>query len=415
MNFNKAAFYNSIRGSLFGGSLGQTTVENTEIILDYWLANHSDKPFQQLAYVLATVRHEVGAAMQPVRETFAKSDAQARAKLAGKKYGKSVGPHSHAYYGRGYVQLTWLKNYRKQEQKLGIPLVENPDLALDPRHGIRILVEGMLDGDFNGRGHGLGHYVNETEQDYIEARRTVNILDKASHIAGLARKFENAIAAAVNTPVTIGDLVVVESEDAEVDDNTDPTIEELTKRIDALTAAVAQLSEIAADKRTNVPVVVNDPVEDEPEAEADVELAERDQAIAAILGAIPGSTPLGKSIKSLSPEAVAAVLTAFERAGVITPADGLTPVNAALGQTVGKALDGKKTVLGTIGMLATTMLPAAAKFIPGLAPVVGAVEAAAPVIVPIASALAGWGVLGKIDKWLHKPVNKSFKSVAGKD
>ncbi len=414
MNFNKAAFYSSIRSSLFGGSLSQTTVENTEIILDYWLANHSAKPFQQLAYVLATVRHEVGAAMQPVRETFAKSDAQARSALAGRKYSKSVGPHSHAYYGRGFVQLTWLKNYRKQEQKLGIPLVENPDLALDPRHGIRILVEGMLDGDFNGQGHGLGHYVNETKQDYFEARRTVNILDKASHIAGLARKFEAGIVAAMNTPVEIGDLVVVDADITDGDDDT-PSIEELTQRIDALTAAVAQLTALAASDQNTTPVVVSNPVNEETSAQTDAELSERDQAIAAILGAIPGSTSLGKSIKSLPPESVAAVLTAFERAGVITTADGLTPVNSALGQTVGKILDGKKTVLGTVGMLATTVLPAVAKFIPGLAPAAAAVEAAAPVVVPIASALAGWGVLGKIDKWLHKPVNKSFKDVAGGD
>ena len=97
------------------------------------------------------------------------------------------------------------------------------------------------------------------------------------------------------------------------------------------------------------------------------------------------------------------LLETLEKAGIVKPAAGLTPVNAALGETVGKALDGKKTVIGTVAMLATTLLPAIAPAIPALAPVAGAVSAAAPVVIPIASALTGWGVLGKLDKWMHKP------------
>ena len=90
------------------------------------------------------------------------------------------------------------------------------------------------------------------------------------------------------------------------------------------------------------------------------------------------------------------------RAGKTAAADGeppLTPVNAALGETLGKMLNGKKTVLGTIGLLATTLLPPLQAVIPGLAPVSAAVSAAAPFLAPLFSALAGWGALGKIDKW----------------
>ena len=90
------------------------------------------------------------------------------------------------------------------------------------------------------------------------------------------------------------------------------------------------------------------------------------------------------------------------RTGKTAPADGeppLTPVNAALGETLGKMLNGKKTVLGTIGLLATTLLPPLQTVIPALAPVSAAVSAAAPILAPLFSALTGWGALGKIDKW----------------
>ena len=51
----------------------------------------------------------------------------------------------------------------------------------------------MLEGDFNEQGHGLGYYVNETRQDFFEARRTVNMLDHAEEIAGNARAFLEAL------------------------------------------------------------------------------------------------------------------------------------------------------------------------------------------------------------------------------
>lgn len=51
-------------------------------------------------------------------------------------------------------------------------------------------------GDFNAHGHGLPYYVNTQGQDFVEARRTVNILDRAHEIADYATRFLNAIEAA---------------------------------------------------------------------------------------------------------------------------------------------------------------------------------------------------------------------------
>lgn len=188
-----AVFYRRIRSSLYGGRLKQVTVDNINVILGYWRTNFNDNPDAQLAYVLATVLAEVGRNMRPVRETFATSDAQARARLRHKAYAQSQPPFGHAYYGRGYVQLTWKDNYALQEQKIGEPLVEFPDRALQTNIAVRILVEGMMAGDFNGHGHGLPFYVNDTNIDFVQARRTVNILDRAVEIAGYATKFLDAI------------------------------------------------------------------------------------------------------------------------------------------------------------------------------------------------------------------------------
>ncbi|HSH18312.1 MAG TPA: glycoside hydrolase family 19 protein [Candidatus Saccharimonadales bacterium] len=43
------------------------------------------------------------------------------------------------YYGRGYVQLTWFDNYKKAGKALGLDLVNNPDLAMEPRNAARIM------------------------------------------------------------------------------------------------------------------------------------------------------------------------------------------------------------------------------------------------------------------------------------
>lgn len=195
-------FYDRLRPTIFAGSIPQSAVDNVNIIVDYWYTNvaeETEASDARLAYVLATVLAEVGRNMRPVRETFATSDAQARARLSHKAYAQSVPPHGHAYYGRGFVQLTWVSNYRVQENKLGVPLVEYPDLALRTDIALQVLVNGMMAGDFNARGHGLEYYVNDNAYDFVNARRTVNILDRAYEIAGYANSFLDAIVAAGET------------------------------------------------------------------------------------------------------------------------------------------------------------------------------------------------------------------------
>ncbi|MFT4118739.1 peptidoglycan-binding protein [Bradyrhizobium sp.] len=83
----------------------------------------------------------------------------------------------------------------------------------------------------------------------------------------------------------------------------------------------------------------------------------------------------------------------------------LGQVNGALGETIGKLLDGKKTALGIGGSLITALLSAvtASPNAGGLAGLFGTIASAVPGLsqfaMPISLALTAWGVLGKLEKW----------------
>ncbi|MDI6854381.1 MAG: SH3 domain-containing protein [Deltaproteobacteria bacterium] len=127
----------------------------------------------QIAYVLATVEWETGGTFRPVREAYWKSEEWRRRNL---RY--------YPYYGRGYVQLTWKENYRKYSEILGVDLVSEPDLALEPETALFILAHGFRTGAFTGKK--LTDYVNEEKTDFLNARPCINALDRAGEIATLA-------------------------------------------------------------------------------------------------------------------------------------------------------------------------------------------------------------------------------------
>jgi|SRR5919198_3173625 predicted chitinase len=69
------------------------------------------------------------------------------------------------YHGRGFIQLTGRANYRGYGKKLGVPLEQNPNLALDPSVAARILAAYMKD-------HGIGGLA--ARGDWKGVRRAVN-------------------------------------------------------------------------------------------------------------------------------------------------------------------------------------------------------------------------------------------------
>jgi len=130
----------------------------------------------QIAYVLATVEHETAKTFQPVREAFWLTEDWRRKNL---KY--------YPYYGRGYVQITHDYNYQKYSNILGADLLRSPDLVMQPKNALFILIDGMAKGRFTGKR--LGEYVNGSQTDFLRARRVVNGNDKAHHIANLAESW----------------------------------------------------------------------------------------------------------------------------------------------------------------------------------------------------------------------------------
>jgi predicted chitinase len=132
----------------------------------------------QVAYLLATCEHECG--FRPIREgQFGGRTAQ-----SSESFRRTL--WYYPYYGRGYVQLTHKRNYAAYGTRLGIELVGDPDLALDPAVALFVLVHGVTNGSF---GTAMTHFVNDHRTDFVNARRSVNGLDRAEHIAGLANRW----------------------------------------------------------------------------------------------------------------------------------------------------------------------------------------------------------------------------------
>lgn len=204
---DRAAFYSALRtktSNLFGSKLAADAVRGMEGIISAFEVV-GDGRDETLAYALATAYHETGKRMVPVREGFATTDAGARRAVealarkrgpnsAVARYCKPAGPYGHVFYGRGHVQLTWLDNYAASSADAGTDLVKNPDAMLDPEISARVLIRGLLDGRWNGsEKKGLAAYLPGRA---LEARRTVNGLDRALDVAGYYRSFLVAIQAA---------------------------------------------------------------------------------------------------------------------------------------------------------------------------------------------------------------------------
>lgn len=161
------------------------------IVLSFLRADPDIRDVRWAAYMLATVLRETAGTFQPIEEY---GRGAGRSYGACVRYVDSTGQvHGHAYYGRGYVQLTWHANYLSCGRALGLgeQLATQPDLALDPALSYRIMSHGMRNGTFTGRK--LADTIAGPNCDYVNARRIVNGLDAAEEIAGNAELFERLL------------------------------------------------------------------------------------------------------------------------------------------------------------------------------------------------------------------------------
>lgn len=153
-----------------------------------------------LAYILATVYHETGTRMEPVREgCYSTDEASVKAVTNLYKQGEisenyaARQPNGNSYFGRGLVQLTWADNYKRLGNALGIgtQLYDNPSLALDLTMSVKILFKGMMDGLCTH--HRLAQYFNATTTDWLDARKIISGMEGAELVAKYAKRFHDCL------------------------------------------------------------------------------------------------------------------------------------------------------------------------------------------------------------------------------
>ena len=182
------------------GSLSQEAVDNINLIVE--TCEKYNLSYPQSAYLLATTYHETAHTFKPIEE-YGKGKGRKYGTWytdsKGVKYGIAgsggdiylYSDYPHLYYGRGFCQLTHWVNYKFAGEQLGIDLINNPDLALQPKYASEILIKGSINGWFTSKK--LSDYINDKKKDYINARRVINSLDKAQLIASYAVVFEKAL------------------------------------------------------------------------------------------------------------------------------------------------------------------------------------------------------------------------------
>ena len=178
----RSAFYDSIRPRI---NLTTENVVGFEKHLDYIEANGI--PLDKAAYALATSSWETGLRMTPINE------GGSERYLRSKKY--------WPYFGRGLIQVTWRENYIKAARLLGLPentFIVTPARLLKWQYALPLLFKGMETGLYTGKK--LDDYVDgidesdaEDLREFTNARRIVNVLDRAALIGQRAIVFEHAL------------------------------------------------------------------------------------------------------------------------------------------------------------------------------------------------------------------------------
>lgn len=124
-----------------------------------------------LAYALATIEHETAGTFEPLGE------------YGGAKSARRLGYEGGTnYYGRGFIQLTHLRNYKAMGERIGMgdALVRNPELASDPKVAAKVLAAFFVDN---------GPAKLAQQGDFIDARMPINPDLQAETVAEIAMKY----------------------------------------------------------------------------------------------------------------------------------------------------------------------------------------------------------------------------------
>lgn len=195
---NRKFFFDNVRLSLFGGTMTSKQVQGLTAILDQWETKQSNQDDRWLAYMLATTHHETGRTMQPIEEWGKGKD-----KTYGKRIKMNKKPYTDTteiFYGRGFVQLTWYENYDRAGKELEQDFLHNAAGVMELSNATDIMFQGMIAGWFTSKK--LSQYFNPTTEDWKNARKIINGLDKADLIKDYALKYYASISYTAIEPIT---------------------------------------------------------------------------------------------------------------------------------------------------------------------------------------------------------------------
>jgi hypothetical protein len=193
----------------------------------------------------------------------------------GRALGNDTDEEAVAYSGVGLVQTTGENNMEAVEEMIRDEYPEavarfeartgkrfdltigddpddrrDPDNLLDPELSYIALAAGTRHGLY---GPPLSRYINPSKCDYVNARRSVNVLDKAEQIAGYARKIEAAlragIDAATSSVATHAALPATDAAAAGSPSGSQPAVVE-TAEVQTATVATAAVSTDASTVTT---------------------------------------------------------------------------------------------------------------------------------------------------------------------
>lgn len=128
-----------------------------------------------LAYSLATIQHETAGTFEPLEE------------FKGRKSARRLGYEGGTnYFGRGFIQLTHLRNYETIGKRIGVgeQLVKNPALASRPDIAARVLAAYFKD-------YGIAELA--TNGNFVDARTLINPDYNGYTIAQIAYVYLNAL------------------------------------------------------------------------------------------------------------------------------------------------------------------------------------------------------------------------------